>query len=305
MRTFAATLLALSFVAMAPRAWSADTSQTTQAAELKKKGDELMVALEYRAALDVYEKSYAISADPALLYNRARAHQALSEYPEALDLLEQFTRSAPPDLKARVPKLDELIVDLRARVALVEVKCDAEGARVLVRDTALGTCNGPPIRTRAGAAKIEVRAPGFDPFVQNVELRGGGETNTLTAKLQRALDAGKGWLTITTAPTSSLVVVDGRALGTAPVDVALQAGRHALVVRHEGYDESQLEVTLEDGQRRRLDVSLVPPKPVTQKWWFWTSIGAVVVGGTVLTYALLTTRDAPNGSIAPGQVRGP
>jgi hypothetical protein len=25
----------------------------------------------------------------------------------------------------------------------------------------------------------------------------------------------------------------------------------------------------------------------------------------VLTYALLTTRDAPSGSIAPGQVRGP
>ena len=109
----------------------------------------------------------------------------------------------------------------------------------------------------------------------------------------------------TTTPTSSLVIVDGRGLGSAPVDVALPAGRHALVVRHQGYEDSSVDVTLEEGQRRRLDLTLTPPKPITQKWWFWTGIGAVVVGGTVLTYALLTSRDPPSGSIAPGQVRGP
>jgi hypothetical protein len=299
MRTLAAAGLAVALLLCAGAA------RADEAQDLKKKGDELMVALEYRAALDVYEKAYGISADPALLYNRARAHQALSEYPQALDLLEKFAQAAPQDLLARVPKLQELLGDLRARVAVVEITCDPPDARVFVRDIDSGACGGGAIRTRAGSAKIEVRAPGYAPFVRQLELRGGGEKNVVDARLDRALDAGKGWLTITTSPAASLVVVDGRALGTAPVEVSLQAGRHALVVRHEGYDVSELDVTLEDGQRRRLEVSLSPPKPITQKWWFWTSIGAVVVGGTVLTYALLSTRDAPSGSIAPGQVRGP
>jgi tetratricopeptide (TPR) repeat protein len=36
------------------------------------------------------------------------------------------------------------------------------------------------------------------------------------------------------------------------------------------------------------------PKPVYKKWWFWTALaGAVVVAGTVVTVAVVTTRPTP------------
>ena len=43
---------------------------------------------------------------------------------------------------------------------------------------------------------------------------------------------------------------------------------------------------------------------IAGKWWFWTAIGVVVVGGGIATYIALTTeKDPAAGSIPPGTVK--
>jgi len=55
-------------------------------------------------------------------------------------------------------------------------------------------------------------------------------------------------------------------------------------------EKTRLEVA--NAQRAALEASLktppVQPTPVTQRWWFWTAIGAVVVGGAVTATVVAT-----------------
>lgn len=37
-----------------------------------------------------------------------------------------------------------------------------------------------------------------------------------------------------------------------------------------------------------------PPTPIYKKWWFWTGIGAAVIGGTAAVYATSTSSRAPD-----------
>jgi tetratricopeptide (TPR) repeat protein len=74
------------------------------AASLKAEGDSLFDKGRFADAYDAYRRAYDKSRSPALLYNQARALEAMGEYPEALDKLDAFQTTAPPELRARVPR---------------------------------------------------------------------------------------------------------------------------------------------------------------------------------------------------------
>lgn len=163
------------------------TAQSAQrASELKTQGDALVHELRYREAIASYDAAYAISHDPAILYNRGRAYDALGEAPQALDEFEEFVRVAPTELKAKVPRLDELLAATRARVATVLVHCSVDGATLFVRNRHEGTTPlATPLRFRTGSALIEVQAPGYRPFREDVQLTAGAPMTievTLMAK---------------------------------------------------------------------------------------------------------------------------
>ena len=125
-RIFAGFILVafLSAFARSARAQEADPATAARAAEIKKRGDGAMDAGRPADALSAYVEAYVLSKEPALLYNKGRALQALGEYPQALEELEAFDRTAPAELKARVPGLARMIGDLRARVTTVSIACD-------------------------------------------------------------------------------------------------------------------------------------------------------------------------------------
>ncbi len=47
----------------------------------------------------------------------------------------------------------------------------------------------------------------------------------------------------------------------------------------------------------------VAPKPVWKRWWFWTVIGTVVVGGVTAGAIVLSSESAPQGNLQPGVVQ--
>lgn len=173
----------------APRLASAQTAaDSSRATQLKKQGDDLVHSLHYREALAAYDEAFAISHDPAIFYNRARALDALGDTPQALDAYEEFIRVAPASLKAKVPKLDELVAAVRSRVATLVVHCPIMGASVLVRRRVEGTTPlAAPLRVRTGPAVIEVQADGFQPFRAELVLASGAPT-TLDVALVKVKD---------------------------------------------------------------------------------------------------------------------
>jgi hypothetical protein len=265
-----------------------------------------MAAFRPGEALEAYRKAYDITKDPALLYNMGRALEALEDYPAALARYQEFADLASPDLRARVPKLDEAIASLRARVAKLSVVCNVAGARVLVRDRAVGETAGKGeafvVNLTSGPAVVEVDADGYNSFQRSVVLPGG---NALSLSVELIPKASAGILAVDSHPAGAQVLVDGRALGNAPVETPVPAGPHEVVLRDPGFLESTTTVVVALGQRRSITVDMRRPTPITSKWWFWSGIGAVVVAGVAVTYAALTERSPDRGTISPGQTKAP
>jgi hypothetical protein len=275
-----------------------------RAAALKQSGDDAMDSLSYDDALAAYRAAYALSADPRLLYNMGQVYRARGQYPDALEHLERFDRDAPAGLKQLVPKLAELLAEVRGKVATLTVTCNVPGARVVVRDQIVGTTPlAAPLKLNAGDAVVDVSADGYFPFHASARLPGGGQSLIDASLLPKATS---GVLVVRTAGGSGAVFVDGKSFGDAPIEAIVGAGTHDIVVRRESFEDARTSAVVVAGQRREVDLDLAEKPAITTRWWFWTGIGVAVLGGVALTYALLTEKKAGSGDqFQPGQVSGP
>jgi hypothetical protein len=104
----------------------------------------------------------------------------------------------------------------------------------------------------------------------------------------------------------ALLYVDDQLVGnTADAQgVTVPAGNHTVRVVRAGFREWTARILVPAGGVAQRTVQLeqlatVPPggatpvqdKPITRKWWFWTAIGVVVIGGTAI--ALAATSSSP------------
>ncbi|MEM6786877.1 MAG: PEGA domain-containing protein [Myxococcota bacterium] len=293
---------------------AAQTSSSTPAAsndddvrrwdDLKAAGDEAFGARRYREALTHYDAAYAIDPRPALHFNRGRSYEALGAFPEALDEFERFASRASVDLKAKVPKLDELIETMRDRVCTIRIETDPSGAQVLLRGVKIGTTPLGETRVNAGKAEIEVSAPNHLPFRRTVTLPG-GRILPLSFSLEPAV---RGQVVVKTDPEGATITIDGEPAGLSPLTVQADRGRHEIEISLDGFDTVEDVVTVDPGRDATVNITLTSETPVYEAWWFWTSIGAAVVVGGALTatfVALNTERDPIAGDIDPGLVQAP
>jgi hypothetical protein len=281
------------------------SSSLAQAKSLKAAGDTAMESLNYTDALAAYTEAYALSSDPALLYNKGQALRALERFPEALGELERFDQAAPPGLKAKVPKLRELIAEVRERVTTLTIACNVEGARILVRDKLVGATPLPvPLRLSSGRASVEVSADGFETFRRVYDLPGGGSTAIDAQLLSKDTT---GVLIVTTERPGAEAFVDGKAAGSPPVEVVVASGAHSIRVLREGFDVATTTAVVAAGERKRVEIALQARRPLASRWWFWTSlgVGAATLAGVAVAGALLTDRKAGTGDILPGRVSAP
>jgi hypothetical protein len=273
-----------------------------EAAQRKQAGDAAMDALNYADALAAYTEAYALSKDPALLYNKGRVLQALARYPEALEQLEAFDHEAPPELRAKVPALAALLAEIRAKVSRLRLVANVSDARVLVRGSVVGkTPLAAPLALTAGPARVAVEAEGYFPFERELTLPG-GETLELRAELvSRATTA---LLRVSADAKGASVWVDGKSLGAAPSESFVGAGAHVIVVRAADHPDEEQRVVVSAGERKEVHVHLREPE-VWTRWWFWTGVGVAVLGGVAIGIAATSERDAERGDISPGQVSAP
>ena len=274
----------------------------SEAGRLKSAADVLMDQDRYADALVLYERAYELSSDPALLYNEGRAHEALGDYPKALEKLELFDQQAPPTVRALVPGLRDLIADLHGRMATIVVKTNAPNARLLLRQKDEGIVNGERrLPTRAGQASVEVAADGYETFRRDVELSAG---ITLTVDANLVLKKRDALLLIRTTPSAD-VLFDGKALGRAPLELRTTPGSHELVATADGYQDERIAMTLALGDRRDIELDLRKTPGVTSRWWFWTGLGAVLLGGAATAFILIKEKPHSSGTFGTGSVAGP
>jgi hypothetical protein len=271
-----------------------------RADELKKQGDAAMDTLHYDEAIAAYSEAYGISHNPALLYNRGRVYQARGEYPAALADIERFDHDATPELRGRVPKLEALLAELRAKVATVTISSKTPGARVVIRERVVGVTPLPePVKLNEGKASIDVTKEGFFPFHKDVVLPKGG---SITVEVALDAKSTRGQL-IAASQEGASIFVDGKALGGPRVETMLEPGAHKVAARKDGFEESVTSVVIVAGERKELSLDLKKSPSIASRWWFWGGIGAVVTGG-VIAVIVLRPEKSPNAGdkFTPGNV---
>lgn len=272
------------------------------AADIKRRGDDAMDSGRPTDALAAYSEAYALSKDPALLYNKGRALQALTEYPQALAELESFDRQAPPEMKARVPGLAKMIEELRAKVTKLNIACDADGAHVRLRDRTIGRCPMlEAVVVNAGKGTLEVTADGYDPWQREVDLAGGG---TASYDIHLVKKNSAGILVVTSSTPSAEVAIDGKASGMVPLEASVPAGTHTVELRRDGYKPMKTSAVIGAGEKKQVDLTLESEPGVLSKWWFWTGVGVVVAGAAAVLIAVNVEKEADTGTVPPGRVVG-
>lgn len=281
-------------------AWGQPAS-ASDARSLKAQADEAMVNLEYAEALRLYDEVYAVTKDPALHYNRSRALAALRRFPEALAMLESFAREAKPELRQRVPKLEQFLDEARQRVHVLTVRVRPAGSTVRLDDTVVGVAPIEERAVNAGRVRLRVTADGHQPIDRDLELDGASASTLDLTLIPRDHTA---TLVVRSPVAGSVVFVDGRRRGQVPVEVRLPPGQHTVRLTRDGYDDADRAVALDVAERETIDVGLDETPGIAERWWFWTSVGAVVVTGAAIGIgvALSTERDPGRGDIDPGRI---
>jgi hypothetical protein len=286
----------------APAAAPEAESPEARAATAKVRGDAAMVAGRPADALRDYEVAMGLSSDPALVYNRARALQALERYPEASRTLEKFAAVATPELKARVPKLEALLLELRSKSSALDIRCAVEGAEVRIDQTLVGrTPMLSKLDWNTGKVTVTVTLPEFHTFTRTLDLPPGG---VALIEVQLNPLATTGLLRVKSSVPGASLTIDDLPKGTAPYEGFLALGTHRVDVRADGYDTAANSVVISSTEPRELTLELAPTPKFYQRWYFWTAIGAVV-GGSIATAVLLTTeRPGKEGTLGISAVGG-
>ena len=240
-----ATLLAL---ALGPARVAAQDARA-EAGEHFQRGLRLYEEGRDEAALAELEEAHRLSPAWQVLYNIGRVHARLGHAVEAADSYERYLRDGGEEIEAaRRAEVEELLAEQRARIALVSVRVNAEGAVILLdgADFARTPLEGP-LRVAAGAHTIGARAEGHDTVTQRVRLAGGVERE-LVFDLPRAESLAR--VRVRSAVPGVAVFVDGREAGRTPMreDVPLDPGEHVIEGRREGYLTAREVVQAGEGQ---------------------------------------------------------
>ena len=293
-------VLAVASTSLGADATTASTSEQEAALAKRRQGDAAMQNAQAADAIVAYTEAYAVLKDPAIIYNLGRAYASVGDNVRALEHLEQFEREAPPETKARVPALGRLIFDLRQRVSTLDLFCEVEGAEVRFGERILGRTPLAPTRVAAGRGSVTVTKDGYVSAVQVIELPGGSSAHVEITLISRETSA---LLAIESKTPGAQAFVDDKSIGGTPSETWLTNGEHRIRVERDGFTTQTKTVVVRAGERRRLDMTLESADTVLKKWWFWTAVGTVVLGGGVVTYVALTKeRSGDQGNIAPGRL---
>ena len=273
------------------------------AVALKSQGDAALVDGRFAEALDAYTRASAIEDSPLLSYNRGRALQALERNAEALDALEKFQHTASPELLGRVPKLAQLLTQVRSQVSTLRVACNVQSAAVHLGERALSLeALTRGMYVAAGSAVLVVESDGYLPTRKTLELTAGTVVSVPIHLVRRDESA---LLRVRSPVTAARVFVDGEFVSQAPAEVRVAPSAHVIRVEHAGYEATTLRIVLSAQENRVVDVPLSAHARITSQWWFWAGIATAAVATTAIVIATSTEKSPGSGDIAPGTVSAP
>lgn len=186
----------------------------------------------------------------------------------------------------------------RPRPGFLNVNSTTAGAKVFVDHQEVGeTPLAEPIELPVGQHTLKMTKRGYTQFLEVFTIRPGK-----TTELEIDLLPVAGVLVVETDVKDARVYVDGKFVGTTPLETEVLIGKRAIRVRKAGYYDHEVTRATIAGQSQTVKVQLVPlpvgtspyrpppppPPKWYEKWWVWASIGGGVAA-VALTVSLSVT----------------
>jgi hypothetical protein len=208
----------------------------------------------------LFEQAHALRPSARTLRGMGKVSFELKEYVRAQkELNASLVELRSPLSEAQRKEVLALLQRAEKYIGKLAVHVKPEAARPEI------TLDGSKVegeqKLDLGQHELAVQASGYRPLTRNVSIEGGK-----TLRLE---------LTLTPMEPDSSVTVQPSAAGA---DLTPSAAALAGQTDQEGGAAPTQQPRPSDQRRAG----------VLQKWWFWTIVGAVVVGGTVTAIALTT-----------------
>ena len=302
----------------ATRAASAPASRPSLADSLRgsakddyEAGKLLFTDGDYAGAALKFERAYATSRDPRLLWNQAAAERNLRRFALVESLLVRYLREEGQRLsEAERAEAEALLEAVKSFVAEVTLEVSEPSARVFVDDVLVGeTPLSAPLRLDLGKRRLSVKKAGFLVASQTLELTG-GETRAVSISLEAAPTEGR--LRVVTSGGAT-IRVDGKVVGIGQWEGAVAAGAHQVDVVEKGKDSYRERTEVRANDLTSLQITLSssttpPAAPVERERgggvpaWVWVASGVAITGIGVGAYFLLKSGDEGPPAATPGSL---
>lgn len=254
MRSHALCSIFCALSCAAPSAWADVASEARFFDTLARRDYE---AGRYEKALESFQLAFEIAPSYRLLYNTALCADLAGRADLAFSLYQEYLKSGDSD-GARRSEAERRAQRLKAKLALVAVRSDPEGAAVYVDRRELGRYGVTPatFAVPEGEHRLLVEYPGYRSEVARVVAKTGS-----VVPLGVSLRTPFGSITIHVEPRSAKLqfVRDG-----APIvpklgheGYLLPAGQYQIVATLPGYVPAEARVAVRENARTELDLGLV------------------------------------------------
>jgi len=237
------------------------------AAALAKEGIAAYDTGDFATAYDRFTRARATYAgDPVLLYFLGKSAEKLGQVEAAIQHYEHYLQAGPDP--ANVPQVEGALQKLRAaRPGAIETHC-RPAAGVAVGSFPPGPCPGRLEGVPPGSYSAIVEAPGHQRWTGQVVVEPGAvarldvvlqpEAKVAPAPVPAAAAAPvgpPGTLLLQGIPRGAALALDGEPLTSAEGrPISMPSGTHRLEVTFTGQAPLVLEVQIEPGRERKLDV---------------------------------------------------
>lgn len=315
LRAVAASLALVGLFLLCPGRVLADDSATDRARAEYVSGQALVANQQWGEALAAFERSMELRPHSLTLFNLGVCERNLGHYTRArLDFFRTRVRQAGPgagelaknyldDITAYEAEIQPLLVHLHLVVLPADAALQVDGRPLAADEVQPGGGMAEGILAPGPGAAI----PGgevdvlLDPGQHVFTLTRKGFANAVASRAFRAGEQATLRLEADRLPAtfhvwadrpSAIVRIGGYDVGMAPVEVSRPAGAYDVEVVRAGFVTYRGRITARPGESFDLQAHL-PEQPIalTQRWWFWTGVAAVVTGAALTTYFL--TRPAP------------
>ncbi len=249
---------------------SAAAAEPTAARDSFDRGLVLFEQGDAAGALAEFERSYAMSHHPAVLYEICRAHVALNEPVEAVRSLERLLASAELEGPRR-EQAARWLAEQTAKTGTLRIASNAAVARITLDGVDVGTLDEAErgvhpqtaLVVSVGSHVLGLSAPGYLPARLTVNVTSREEKAQLVSL--EPSPAGAGQIALQVTPVDTAVWLDGELLGKTPqvALVAVAPGAHRIELRRPGYVTVSREVQVVAQSSLALEAQLTPEPTAT------------------------------------------